>query len=94
MKLLLKLNCLLLVLVIFVSCVYANENKNSNNNDIEDLMYADSSTDRTDSELNKFYEIEKDKYKDIDDFMGKADGKKSTTEDVNMIETSEKGKKK
>ena len=57
-------------------------------------MYADASTDRTDTELNKFYEIEKNKYKDIDDFMGKANGNKSTTEEVNMIETSGKGKQK
>lgn len=87
MKLLTKLNCLLLILVILVSCVYtnknSNKNNNNNNNDIEDLMYADSSTDNSDSELNKF--LEKNGSNKIE--------KLSRTSEINMLETG-KGKKK
>jgi len=89
--------------MILVSCVYTNKNNNSNKNknenisnnenDIEELMFTDSSTERADTELNKFFEKEKEKnsYNEIENYMDKD--KKPDTEDINMLETV-KGKKK
>lgn len=76
-----KMNCMLLIFVIFFSSVSTNANENniSNNNDIEDLVYSDA-----DNELNKFYEKEGQKNKDLDNFISDSDKGQ-----INLIETNQ-----
>lgn len=119
MKYMKKLNCMLLITVILVSCIYTNknhnsnrnsnensnksENNNNNNNDIEELMYAESNTERADTELNKFFEKESNKYDQIDNYVNDSLHKKHSNKqkkhrnELNLLETSKakaKGKSK